>query len=107
MTLECPDAAYHGKPFRYCVCGWMEEPPAALPVEDKHVTLASPPLDDMDACLTWAVRAADELKADSAVMVKIEIQTVMSSSPGDEAWTKQWRAAVACSWGEPPAVPVS
>lgn len=20
----CPDAQYHGSPFRYCPCGWME-----------------------------------------------------------------------------------
>lgn len=21
---DCPDAASHGAPFRYCACGWME-----------------------------------------------------------------------------------
>lgn len=23
---ECADAEYHGKPFRYCPCGWIEPP---------------------------------------------------------------------------------
>ena len=30
----CPEAEYHGKPFRYCPvkgCGWMEETPPAPP----------------------------------------------------------------------------
>jgi hypothetical protein len=35
---ECPDAAYHGKPFRYCSCGWMEPEPVCkhcgVPVVD-------------------------------------------------------------------------
>lgn len=25
MSAECPQAKYHGDPFRYCSCGWMEE----------------------------------------------------------------------------------
>ena len=23
----CPEAQYHGNPFRYCACGWMEPEP--------------------------------------------------------------------------------
>lgn len=23
---DCPNPEYHGNPFRYCACGWMEEP---------------------------------------------------------------------------------
>lgn len=29
QVFECPEAKYHGNPFRYCRvngCGWMEEP---------------------------------------------------------------------------------
>lgn len=26
----CPDAQHHGSPFRYCPCGWMEEPPPSF-----------------------------------------------------------------------------
>lgn len=26
----CPDAQHHGNPFRYCACGWMEEPPPSF-----------------------------------------------------------------------------
>jgi NAD(P)H-dependent flavin oxidoreductase YrpB (nitropropane dioxygenase family) len=28
-TDTCPDQAFHGNPFRYCACGWMEDTGAA------------------------------------------------------------------------------
>jgi hypothetical protein len=36
---ECPQAAFHGNPFRYCPCGWVEEErPAPTFEEDlRHV----------------------------------------------------------------------
>lgn len=34
MTYEdCPQAKYHGNPFRYCACGWMEEPEPAPSID--------------------------------------------------------------------------
>lgn len=26
----CSQAKYHGNPFRYCACGWMEEPESVV-----------------------------------------------------------------------------
>jgi hypothetical protein len=44
----CPDAQYHGNPFRYCPCGWMEDLPASY-----H---AYYPGDNLDLCARYVIK---------------------------------------------------
>lgn len=37
---DCPNPEYHGNPFRYCSCGWMEEPESVV----DHIVAESPRL---------------------------------------------------------------
>jgi hypothetical protein len=34
---ECGNAAYHGNPFRYCECGWVEEQDEVRPMTPDEV----------------------------------------------------------------------
>lgn len=42
-TEPCPNEETHGNPFRYCACGWMEEPAPPKPSVGRIVLVGHDP----------------------------------------------------------------
>lgn len=51
-VAECSQAEYHGNPFRYCSCGWMEE-------TDPDKTLAER-FTDLESTVAELVKATEK-----------------------------------------------
>lgn len=66
---NCPSAEYHGKPHRYCSCGWMEEikadPDEFLKKAKRSVVTASKAmrLHEEDVYIVWFAKVLGNWKA--------------------------------------------